>query len=60
MSDFCDPALHAPWAVDPLAVSHHPHRFGRCTMAAALLANDKVGALEGGSVRIWPGVRGFE
>ncbi|PNH05043.1 Tubulin delta chain [Tetrabaena socialis] len=40
-SDFADPALHTPWAVDPLAVSYSAHKFGRCLMSASLLSNDR-------------------
>ncbi|KXZ56936.1 UNI3 protein [Gonium pectorale] len=41
VAEFADPALTAPWAVDPLAVSQCGARFGRCLMAASLLSNDR-------------------
>lgn len=41
VGDFANPSLYARWAVDPLMVSSHTHRFNRCLMSGALLANDR-------------------
>jgi tubulin delta len=45
VSPLADRALYAPWAPEPLRVACQPARFGRCDMAAALLANASCGAL---------------
>lgn len=41
VADFAEPALYPPWSLEPLAVSSHPNRFNKCTMAASLLSNDQ-------------------
>lgn len=45
VSDFADPGMYPPWAVDPLLVAQHPAKFGGCQMSATLLATDQAGVL---------------
>lgn len=42
LSEFLDPGMYPPWAVDPLLAAYHPAKFGGCQMSATLLATDQV------------------
>ncbi|GAX79746.1 hypothetical protein CEUSTIGMA_g7187.t1 [Chlamydomonas eustigma] len=42
VSDFANPALYPPWAVDPLMASSSTKLFNKYEMSAAMLSNDQA------------------